>query len=150
MILVIGGGPRAGKSRLGEELALRSGTELLRTDDVTRSLGHIPDRERWSECSRVVAARILTARRALIVEGVAAWRALRKALDQTDGAPCDRVIAMRHLAERLTSTSYAAVRRADPSVELTTRQLAMARGCDTVFAEIEPELVARGVVIERM
>lgn len=142
MILAIGGGPRAGKTRLGEELALRSGTELLRTDAAIH-LG-------WSECSQAVAARILTARHDLIVEGVAVWRALRKVLELTDDPPCTRVIALRPLRDRLTATSYAAALARDRSVELTTRQLAMAKGCDTVLAEIEPELTARGVVIERM
>lgn len=140
MILAIGGGPRAGKSTLGEQLALRSGTALLRTDDMI-PLG-------WSECSAAIAARILTARADLIVEGVAVWRALRKVLDLTDERPCDRVIALRPLADRLTSTSYAAALARDPSVALTTRQIAMAKGCDTVLAEIWPELARRGVEVE--
>lgn len=140
MILAIGGGPRTGKSTLGEQLALRSGTALLRTDDLM-GLG-------WSECSAAIAARILTARADLIVEGVAVWRALRKVLDLTDERPCARVIALRPLADRLTSTSYAAALARDPSVALTTRQFAMAKGCDTVLAEIWPELARRGVAVE--
>lgn len=140
MILAIGGWPRAGKSTLGAELALRSGTALLHTDGLMR-LG-------WSGCSAAVAARILTAHADLIVEGVAVWRALRKVLALTDAAPCDRVIALRPLADRLTSTSYAAALARDPSVALSPRQLAMGKGCDTVLAEIWPELARRGVAVE--
>lgn len=142
MIVVIGGGPRAGKSTLGEAMALRSGTELLRTDDALH-LG-------WSECSAAIAARILTARADLIVEGVAAWRSLRKALGLTSDRPCDRVIAVRPLASRLTATGYAAALRRDPTIALGPRQVAMAKGCDTVLAEIWPELVRRGVEVEHL
>lgn len=148
MIVCIGGGPRRGKTQIGEMLALRSGTELLRTDDRRRAFDHLPEGDRWSAASQDIAARILTARNDLIVEGVVVWRALRKALAQSAGRPCDRIIAVRSLLERLTAESYAAALRRDPSIVLTSRQAGMAKGCDKVLAEILPELRRRGVVVE--
>lgn len=126
MILAIAGGPGAGKSTLAEQLALRSGTEIVRTDDLI-GLG-------WSQASQAVAARMLTASGDLIVEGVAVGRALRKALDQTDGRPCDRLIVV-------------AGRRPEAG-EASRGQESMAAGVRTVLAEIVDELRARGCVVE--
>lgn len=123
MIVAIAGGPRTGKTTLATEMALRSGTAVLHTDALI-GLG-------WSEASQAVAARMLTASADLIVEGVAVARALRKALAQTAGRPCDRLVL---LAGRR--------REAGPA---SPGQLAMAKGVDTVLAEILPELAARGV-----
>jgi len=123
VILAIAGGPRSGKTTLATELALRSGTALLSTDDLI-GLG-------WSEASQAVAARMLTASADLIVEGVAVARAIRKALAQAAGRPCDRLVL---LAGRR--------REAGPA---SPGQAAMAKGVDTVLAEILPELAARGV-----
>ena len=123
MILAIAGGPRTGKTTTALELALRSGTALLSTD----SLAHLG----WSEASQATAARILTAGADLIVEGVAVARALRKALGQTAGRPCDRLLVLER-----------------PWLELSPGQRAIAKGVDTVLAEILPELRARGVAIE--
>lgn len=123
MILAIAGGPRTGKTTLATELALRSGTALLSTDALI-GLG-------WSEASQAVAAQLLTASADLIVEGVAVARALRKALGQTAGRPCDRLLVLER-----------------PRLELSPGQRAMAKGVDTVLAEILPELRARGVAVE--
>ena len=123
MILAIAGGPRTGKTTAAIELALRSGTALLSTD----GLAHLG----WSEASQATAARMLTASADLIVEGVAVARALRKALGQTAGRPCDRLLVLER-----------------PRLELSPGQRAMAKGVDTVLAEILPELRARGVAVE--
>lgn len=120
MIVAIAGGPRTGKTTLATELALRSGTAVLHTDALIW-LG-------WSQASQAVAAAILTARGDLIVEGVAVARALRKALDQADGRPVDRLMVLE-----------------GARVTLTDGQAAMAKGCRTVLAGILAELVARGV-----
>ena len=74
---------------------------------------------------------MLTASADLIVEGVAVARALRKALGQTAGRPCDRLLVLER-----------------PRLELSPGQRAMAKGVDTVLAEILPELRARGVAVE--
>ena len=123
MILAIAGGPRTGKTTTALELALRSGTALLSTD----CLAHLG----WSEASQATAARMLTTGADLIVEGVAVARALRKALGQTAGRPCDRLLVLER-----------------PWLELSPGQRAMTKGVDTVLAEILPELRARGVAIE--
>jgi hypothetical protein len=128
VIVVITGGPRTGKSYLGERMALTSGTALLRTDDLI-AMG-------WSEASQDVAARLLVAGAAgrdLIAEGVAVARALRKALGQSRDRPCDRLIVLRSL-------------RPEAGAQ-TLGQLVMAKGVRTVLREIWGELVARGVEI---
>lgn len=126
MIVCITGGPRTGKSWLGEHLALTSGTALLRTDDLI-PLG-------WSAASQAAAARLMTAHADLIVEGVAVARALRKALDESRERPCDRLIVLRG-------------RRPEAGDELPG-QASMAKGIETVLAGILPELVRRGVEVE--
>lgn len=122
MIIAIAGGPRTGKTTMGEAMALRSGTALLSTDTLIH-LG-------WSEASQAAAARMLTARDDLIVEGVAVARALRKAIDQSDVRPCDRLIVL-----------------AAPRIATTPGQQAMAKGVATVLGEIVGELARRGVEI---
>lgn len=122
MIVAIAGGPRTGKTTLGLVMALRSGTELLSTDCLI-ALG-------WSGASQAAAARMLTTTGDLIVEGVAVARALRKALGQTDRRPCDRLIVLDQA-----------------HVEVNGGQRAMAKGVDTVLAEILPELRRRGVEV---
>jgi hypothetical protein len=128
MIVAITGGPRTGKSYLGEQMALTSGTALLRTDDLIAA--------GWSEASQDVAARLLCAAAAgrdLIAEGVAVARALRKALGQSADRPCDRLIVLRAV-------------RPEAGAQ-TPGQLTMAKGVASVLREIWGELRARGVEI---
>lgn len=125
MIVCITGGPRTGKTHLAEAMALTSGTTLLRTDDLI-ALG-------WSQASQAVAARMLTTTGDLIVEGVAVPRALRKALDQTDGRPCDRLIVLRSVRPEAGARSPG--------------QVAMDKGLWRVLRDVWTELVARGVEI---
>ena len=66
------------------------------------------------------------------LEGVTVPRALRKALDASPDKPVDKVIWL-----------------GTPHANLSPGQRAMAKGCETVFREIEPELRRRGVEIER-
>ncbi len=118
--IVIGGGPKTGKSTLSRVLD----GAVHHTDDLI-GLG-------WSEASQAVAE--MTAEPGpWVIEGVATVRALRKALAATDGAPCDVLIWLVH-----------------PWQHLSKGQLAMAKGCQTVLAEIAPQLRDRGVIIERL
>lgn len=123
--LVITGVPRAGKTTLARDLAV--GFEPRHTDDlISASVG-------WSEVSEIVASRWFPLPGPYVIEGVAAVRALRKWLaSHPEGMPCDRVIWLD-----------------TPLLPLTRGQEIMAKGCRTVWREVEPELLARGVHVER-
>lgn len=124
MRIAIIGSPRAGKTTLALELARTTGLPILHTDDLI-PLG-------WSGVSDEVA-RALALAPDLILEGVAVVRGLRKALATlADYVPVERCIVLEH-----------------PWVALSRGQRAMARGCATVLAEVEPELLRRGVLVER-
>ena len=119
---MIAGGPRSGKSTLGEKLAkvdgrrLRHGEELVGLD--------------WSTGS-AKAASWLEEPGPWICENVAMARALRKwLLTHPTGTPADLIIQLNtQVAER------------------TPGQSAMAVGCLTVWREILPELTKRGTKI---
>lgn len=120
--VVIAGGPKTGKSSLAECLEAIDVARIRHTDD----LAHLG----WSEAS-AAAALWFGAPGPWIVEGVAAARALRKWLaSHPEGKPCDVVYVLD-----------------EPVVARTPGQETMAKGCQTVFAEVRPELVRRGVEI---
>ena len=130
MRIAIAGVPKAGKTPLSHELqggngyACPPGGHCLHTDDLIR------DHE-WSGAS-AEAATWFDEPGQLIVEGVAVPRALRKWLiAHAEGKPCDRVIWLGR-----------------PLIELSPGRLTMAKGCRTVWLEVLPGLVARGVEIE--
>jgi len=119
------GGPRTGKTSLSRWVAAITGApEVLHTDDLVGVLD-------WSDAS-AEAATWFDQEGPLVVEGVAVVRALRKWLAaHPEGKPVDLVI---HMLE--------------PKVARNKGQEAMAKGVETVFRQIEPELRARGVRIE--
>ena len=123
MRIAIIGAPRAGKTTLAHELARTTGWPILHADQMI-PLG-------WSQASDLLAD-VLGANDDLIVEGVAVVRALRKALVARTRAPVERCIVLERAR-----------------VPLTHGQRAMARGCASILAKIEPELVRRGVCLER-
>ena len=123
MRVAIIGSPRAGKTTLAQELGRSMPCVILHADDLM-PLG-------WSAASAELA-RVLHTTSDLIIEGVAVVRALRKALGACRCAPVERCIVLER-----------------PREHLCRGQLAMARGCATVLREIEPELVRRGVCMER-
>lgn len=120
--ILICGGPRTGKTTYGKKLAEQMGCKLISTDDFM-GLG-------WSECSAHVAELMLDSGGPWVIEGVAAVRALRKALDARDGKVCDEVIWMEH-----------------PHEKLTPGQDAMAKGCKTVWHGIDDAVIDRGVEV---
>lgn len=124
--LVIGGGPRSGKTTLAVELALKAGVggRVRHTDGLKDSHG-------WSEMSLEVS-RWFDEPGPWVIEGAAAFRALRKWLaNGGEGKPCDRVLYL--------TGSYE---------ELDGWQAGMVKAIRTVFQEIEGELRKRGVEIE--
>jgi adenylate kinase family enzyme len=121
--IAIIGAPRAGKTTFAKELSRTTGWPVLHTDDLM-PLG-------WSAASAEVA-RVLHSTSHIIVEGVAVVRALRKYLVACPCRPAERCIVLEQ-----------------PRARLTKGQLAMARGCSTVLEQIEPELLRRGIVLER-
>lgn len=123
MRIAIIGSPRAGKTTLALVLGRMTGWPILHTDDLI-TLG-------WSAVSDEVA-RVLGIVPDIIAEGVAVVRGLRKSLAAAPDAPVELCFVLER-----------------PRVLLSTGQRAMQRGCATVLQEIEPELVRRGVHLER-
>lgn len=119
--LVIAAGPRSGKTWLAEQLQ-SDGVPLHGSDELI-DLG-------WSEASQK-ASEWFDADGPWIAEGVALPRALRKWLARgTRGKPADCIVWL-----------------GSPVVEQSPGQLAMARGCLTVWSEIRPHLDSRGVTL---
>lgn len=124
--LLITGGPRTGKTTRASDEARARGCIARHTDDLIASHG-------WSEASEEVAT-WFDAPGPWIIEGVTVPRALRKWLRaHPEGAPCDRILVLRV-----------------PHAFLSPGQAAMAKGVATVWDEVEDELAARGVAIERL
>ena len=119
MRVVIGGGPRTGKTTLAAKCYP---PELVHHTDDLINLG-------WSEAS-AAAAEWMAEPGPWVIEGVAAVRALRKALDASPEAPCDQLYWLT-----------------EPHEALAKGQASMAKGCDTVLAGIRDELIRRGVQI---
>lgn len=117
--IVVAGGPRTGKTTYAGTLT----PHPLHTDVL---VGTVP----WSGASEEVAE-WFDRPGPWVVEGVAAVRALRKWLAaHPTGKPCDSV---RWLAE--------------PKVSRDRGQETMAKGCETIWAEVLPLLRKRGVTI---
>lgn len=123
--ICIAGGPKVGKTTLGNLLGGDPGVVLHSTDDLIAT-------HDWSAAS-LAASKWFDEPGDFVAEGVAIGRALRKWLAANHtGKPCDLVYWLDV-----------------PRVPLTDGQRAMSRGCLTVWSEIEPELLRRGVRIER-
>jgi hypothetical protein len=85
----------------------------------------------WSEASEQVS-KWIEKDGSWIIEGVAIGRALRKwAIRNSSSKPSDRIIYLD-----------------DPKVELIEGQERMAKGCRTVWDEVEGILENRGCVVE--
>lgn len=118
--IVIIGGPGTGKTTFAGELRKQTGFEVLHTDDLM----HLP----WSEQSDYLANRLAHDDHPLILEGVAAVRAIRKALDLVTGRPCDEIHVMLYQYRVLDKGAAALV-----------------KGIDTVWRGIEAKVLARGI-----
>lgn len=121
MRIIITGYPKTGKTTLAAET--EPGTPVRHTDNVSH-LG-------WSGSSAEVA-RWISFRVPWVIEGVTCPRALRKWLRDHEGKPCETIVFLTQ-----------------PHVELSAGQESMSKGIDTVWAEIENDLIDRGVEIDR-
>lgn len=124
MRIAIIGAPRAGKTTLALTLGRATGWPVLHADALI-SLG-------WSRVSDEIARVLELADDDIIFEGVAVVRGVRKVMTVMPGAPVDACIVLEQ-----------------PFVRLTLGQRTMQRGCASILREIEPELVRRGVRMER-
>jgi hypothetical protein len=126
-ILIIGG-PRTGKTTLADALAQAMGAPVSHADDVKRAT--------WSDVSEALSGWL---GRALpgpwLCEGVALPRALRKWL-RAHSAPATPADVIYWLSK--------------PVVQRTPGQETMAKGVETVWREVEPELIRRGVEVRNV
>jgi hypothetical protein len=126
--ILIAGGPKVGKTTLSGELQTLmyskhgAPTSVQHTDDLIDALD-------WSAASLEVAS-WMDMSGPWIIEGVAVPRALRKWLVRSSGKPADVV--------------YWSIANKIP---LTKGQLAMAKGCLSVWNEVREELMLREVEI---
>lgn len=130
MRICITGGPKTGKTTLANRLADEYG------DHVGTTVGHTDDliaTHDWSAASLEVS-HWLDAPGPWIIEGVSVSRALRKWMkaNPDQKPPLDKLIVLNY-----------------PWIAMTPGQATMAKGIDTVQAEIEPELRRYGVIVER-
>jgi len=122
---VVAGGPRVGKTTLSETLATQVGTVARHSDDLIGTVSFADAADAIVEWMALPGP--------WVIEGVTAVRALRRWLDTNDeGVPCERVF---------WSTT--------PKVERTSGQERMAKGIETVWAQIEERLTSRGVCVQR-
>jgi hypothetical protein len=125
--IAIIGAPRAGKTTLANELACTLALPVVHADDMI-ALG-------WSNVSDTLARLMLGDPTPAIYEGVAVVRALRKLLLLTTADSKPRV--------------HRCIVLEQPRIALSPGQESMRRGCATMLAGIAPELVRRGVTMER-
>jgi len=123
--VIVVGGPRTGKTLFSVAAAYKHGRAHRHTDSLMGALG-------WSDSSAKVAE-WFGAPGNYVIEGVATVRALRKWL----------------LANPDTALPATIVKFDVPRVKLTARQEGMRKGTETIWSEIEPELVRRGATIIR-
>lgn len=120
---VICGVPKSGKSTLADKFE-KQGMSVFHTDSIKD--------EDWTKQTEIIADHI-DADRYDVIEGVGAVRGLRSFLKHhPKDKPCNTVIWLN-----------------SSNGPLTEKQRAMAKGCNTIFAGIRHELVARGVLISR-
>jgi hypothetical protein len=121
--VAICGWPRAGKTSLAALAAAKIGVAPRSTDELLGT-------HDWSAAS-AEASTWFDAPGPFVLEGVALPRSLRKWLRRNPtGKPCDVAVFL-----------------SSPFVALSEGQERMGKGCNTVWQEILPELLHRGVTL---
>jgi hypothetical protein len=123
---VIIGGPRTGKTTLGDRMGSECAVRVRHIDDLIK-LG-------WGEDSKVAATWIDDPGE-WIIEGVAAVRALRKWMANNPGKRLDGLLVV-YLRQAV--------------VPLTPAQFSTVKGVHTIWLGIEPELRSRGAEIREL
>jgi hypothetical protein len=131
--IIILGGPRVGKSTLSEKLQSELSVPTLHTSLELEDLFPVDQPESWSQQSEH-ASKWFDDPGDWICEGVQMARALRKWLKAHPGKPLDADIFLLR----------------QPMVPQRNGQKAMMKGVETVFREIEAELVKRGARVEKL
>ena len=131
--VIIIGGPRTGKSTLSERLQSELGIETLHNSAELESLFPVDRPESWSQQSEH-ASKWFDEDGDSICEGVQMARALRKWLRANPGKPLDADLFLLR----------------QPMVPQRDGQKAMMKGVESVFREIEPELIRRGARVQKL
>jgi hypothetical protein len=122
--VVIMGGPRVGKTHLANRLGGEHGMAYHSTDELIGKMA-------WSDVSAEVVRWFEDMDGPYVVEGVASVRAVRKwCAAHPEGLPADFFLWL-----------------SIPRVERTKGQVAMGKGCASIWTEVEPELRKRGARI---
>lgn len=128
-MIAIAGSPRAGKTTLAKLLT----AEPRSTDETLSDTVHGANPNSWSDASSMVSL-WFNDPDIKVIEGVVVPRALRKWL---------KANKRRLDKQPVTSLIYLP----NPLIDLSKGQETMGKGCWTVFEEILPDLICRGVNI---
>lgn len=131
--IIIIGGPRTGKSTLSERLQAELGIETLHNSADLESLFPVHRPESWSQQSEH-ASKWFDEDGDWICEGVQMARALRKWLKANPDKPLDADLFLLK----------------QPMVVQRDGQKAMMKGVESVFREIEGELIRRGARVQKL
>lgn len=131
--IVVCGGPRTGKTTISERLQKELGIATLHSSAELESLFPSGVKENWSASSEY-ASKWFDEESDSVLEGVRLAHALRKWLKANPGKPLDADIFLLR----------------QPMVAQRDGQKSMMKAVETVFHEIEGELIRRGARVQKL